>query len=170
MNWKLLSLVAAAVTLSASSESRAFDYNNQGGIIITPSIPLNGPNGPRVLPSIRPGTFPNPPGIPTVPYPIYPPVPGPGIVQPYYPPVQPYDPYYGRNRFRGKNLERYIERCIRAKFGRLIDDVDVDIDNGDLEAEVEVEIRDRRYRRAVYNFVISIPELRGYRLDIDIDD
>ena len=74
----------------------------------------------------------------------------------------------------GKHLERLIEHTLRHHMGHCVKDVDVDVDVKDGEVEVDIEIRKGVSERAAYHQALSIlhsfPELRGFRIEIEIDD
>lgn len=110
---------------------------------------------------LRPGYFPG--------YGQLQPAVRPAVVQPIYP--QP--GFAPAPILRDKDVERYVERAIRAQFGRIIDDVDVDVDRDDGEIEIEVEVRGvnpRFVHGQIHAFVCSLPVLRGYRVDLEVDD
>ncbi|MGE3804912.1 MAG: hypothetical protein AB7K24_09595 [Gemmataceae bacterium] len=71
--------------------------------------------------------------------------------------------------FRPRDLEKHVERLICLSFGPLVDDVEADVDMRRREIEVEFEVRDPRVAIAVQQFVLSLPELQGWRIRFDID-
>jgi hypothetical protein len=74
----------------------------------------------------------------------------------------------------GKQLERLIEHTLRHHMGYWVKDVDVDVDAKDGEVEVDIEIRKGISERAAYHqahhILHCLPELRGFRVEIEIDD
>lgn len=181
MNWKTPSLIAllTIVTISATADAQFRRYPQyppqyrqpttivipsiqvgQNGPVITPGVQIG--NGTTILPQIQPQRR----GINTLPvYPV-----NPGFIDPRYPryptvPVVPTIPRYTSE----KSLERRVEFCLKQKFGRIIKDVDVDVDFDDHEVEVEVEVRDFRYARSIRAYVLTLPELQGFRVDLDLD-
>ena len=83
-------------------------------------------------------------------------------------PVYPTTPGLGFNS--EKALERRVEFCLKQKFGGLLDDVDVDVDFRRRRVEVEVELEDLRFASTLRAFVLTLPELQGFRIKLDIDD
>ena len=157
----LVALIAGSSSVSAQIFPRPIYPNRrfpvqvqpQPTIIIQPGYRLGQkPKAPIVLPQIR----------------QQPQVIQPGIVQPYYPSIQP-QPVFRSTR----SLERHVERCIERKFRAVVDDVDVDVDfdrrRGN-RIEIDVELDDLRYARTISRFIYSMPELRGYRIDLEFDD
>ena len=78
---------------------------------------------------------------------------------------------------REKDIERFVERAIFARFGAgAIEDVDVDADirRGRLDLEVDVEVRrgvnEALAYQQIHAYLCSLPQLRGMRLDLDVDD
>lgn len=99
-----------------------------------------------------------------LPRPPFLPPPLPPRVRPF-PPVPPVPPPHHRL----SDLERQVERRIRAQFGWYVDYVDVDISSRSRRAEIDVELRDFFMRQQVSSFIYSMPELRGYRIRLDLD-
>ncbi len=74
-----------------------------------------------------------------------------------------------RIHFVNRNLENMVEDRIERAFGRLVDDVDVDADPNRRTVDIEVEVRFPGVAGQVRQFLFSLPELRGYRIRLDIE-
>jgi hypothetical protein len=102
-----------------------------------------------------------PPPAPA-PIPVFP---RPVIVNPAFCPPPVVVPSRRRQR---KALERYVEAVIRTRLAGIVRDVDVDVER-DGDVEIEVESRHPLAYQLVRGVVYSLPQLRGYRIEIDID-
>jgi hypothetical protein len=91
----------------------------------------------------------------------------PAYLEPAHPPPERI-PYAARPLKR-KDLERYVERTIRYELGHCVRDVDVDIDLRCGRVEVEVELRHPSAYVRVQQLLASLPELRGFRVCIEVD-
>jgi hypothetical protein len=69
-----------------------------------------------------------------------------------------------------EDLERHVERVVKARLGPWVDDVDVDVDTKRGRVEIEVELEHRLPFGYVRQVVYSIPELRGFQIRLEIDD
>jgi hypothetical protein len=89
----------------------------------------------------------------------------PVVVNPVFRPPPVVVPSPRRQR---KALERYVEAVIRTRLAGIVRDVDVDVER-DGDVEIEVESRHPLAYQLVQGIVYSLPQLRGYRIKIDID-
>lgn len=101
---------------------------------------------------------------------------------PYFPPsygptypLPGYKPVFPQSIFRPvspRELERLVEHTLRLHLGHCVRDVDVDVNARRGCVDIEVEVRRGGFGvvQQIKQVVYSIPELRGYKINLDIDD
>jgi hypothetical protein len=105
------------------------------------------------------------PPVEVLPYPA--PVVVPGPPPPAYP---PYPEAYPVRPLGRKDLERHVKHALKFQLGHCVKDVDVEADLRRGRVEVEVELRHPGAYGQVHQLLYSMPELRGFRIRIDVDD
>jgi len=163
-HWIILATIIVGMVTSKSQGNHRPKYRKvvrNPPVVVTPAIKIGQTPGPVILPQIRPQL---PPTI-IIPRQPYPPTIVPRLYPQPYPRRYPITPLY-----REKDLERLVERNLKLKFGRIVDDVDVDVDFRRRRVEVEVELRDFRYAATIRRYVYVMPQLRGYRVKLKLDD
>jgi hypothetical protein len=106
---------------------------------------------------------------PQVPYPVpgYPPPHGgyPGHLHPNHG-----YPTFAAPAMRPGDLEKHLERCLKARFGHCVKDVDVDVDGKKRKVEIEIETRHPHAVHEIQAWLGSLPELYGYHVCLEVDD
>jgi hypothetical protein len=109
-----------------------------------------------------------------------------GAPAPFYPQqfpfrqqYQPFPQYYPNQQFfvrpDRKTIERHVAYQLRQALCHCgVRDIEVDINSQFTRVEVEISVRDGVSRRVVrqraWHALQSMPQLRGMRVEIDIDD